>query len=96
MTNFEPSFFFLASCSQRVDVHSEAASHNLAHLKRASLSSESANLSLDAKSAVVSLGDNASTKALAGSICNRCEATLYHDCVFHNVVTARNLAASAS
>ena len=81
-----------------MDVHSEAASHNLAHLKRASLSSESVHLSLDAKSAVVSLGDNASTKALAGSICNRCEATctLYHDCVLHNVVTARNLAASAS
>ena len=47
--------------------------------KRASLSSESANFSLDAKSAysldaksaTVSFSDDASTKALAGSICNR-------------------------
>ena len=58
--------------SQRTDTQSDAVAHNIAHLlKRASLSSESANFSLDAKSAVISIGDNASTKALAGSICNR-------------------------
>ena len=59
-------------CSQRTDTQSDAVAHNIAYLlKRASLSSESANFSLDAKSAVISIGDNASTKALAGSICNR-------------------------
>lgn len=46
--------------------------------KRASLSSESANFSIDAKSATVSFGDDASTKALAGSICNRSGYHLTH------------------
>jgi len=39
--------------------------------KRASLSSESANFSIDAKSVTVSFGDNVSVVALAGSICAR-------------------------
>jgi len=39
--------------------------------KRASLSSESANFSIDAKSVTVSFGDNVSVIALAGSICAR-------------------------
>lgn len=38
------------------------------HSKRDSLSSESANLSIDTKSCTISFGDNVSTKALAGSL----------------------------
>ncbi|KAK3087215.1 hypothetical protein FSP39_003182 [Pinctada imbricata] len=51
----------------KLEVHADVASnHNPA--KRASISSESANLSIGDKSATVSFGDDASTKALAGSI----------------------------
>ena len=59
---------------QRVEFQAEisaAHAHVMTSHKRASLSSESANFSLDAKSYTISLGDNASTKALAGSICHR-------------------------
>ena len=62
----------------RLEVQADVAVSQLSHAntstanKRASVSSESANVSLDAKSATVSFGDDtASTKALAGSICTR-------------------------
>ena len=47
----------------QADVSTNVSSH-----KRASLSSESANISLSERSATVSFGDDCSTKALAGSI----------------------------
>ena len=51
----------------RLEVQADVASnHNSS--KRASFSSESANFSIGEKSATVSFGDDASTKALAGSI----------------------------
>ena len=49
----------------------EVTSNPSLQQKRSSISSESANFSIDAKSATVSFGDNVSTKALAGSICAR-------------------------
>ena len=57
------SFFF------RLEIQADVSTHPT-H-KRNSISSESANFSLDAKSATVSFGDDASTKALAGSLCCR-------------------------
>ena len=51
----------------RLEVQADVAS-NVTMVKRASFSSESANFSIGEKSATVSFGDDASTKALAGSI----------------------------
>lgn len=51
----------------KLEVQADVAS-NVMMVKRASFSSESANLSIGEKSATVSFGDDASTKALAGSI----------------------------
>ena len=58
----------------RLEVQAEVTHSSGAeqHQKRASLSSESANFSIDAKSVTVSFGDNVSVVALAGSICARC------------------------
>jgi hypothetical protein len=52
-------------------VQAEVTTNQVQQQKRASLSSESANFSIDAKSVTVSIGDNMSVVALAGSICNR-------------------------
>lgn len=51
----------------KLEVQADVAS-NVTMVKRASFSSESANFSIGEKSATVSFGDDASTKALAGSI----------------------------
>jgi hypothetical protein len=55
----------------RLEVQAEVTTNHVQQQKRASLSSESANFSIDAKSVTVSFGDNLSVIALAGSICNR-------------------------
>jgi len=57
--------------NNRLEVQAEVTSSTTQHQKRASLSSESANFSIDAKSVTVSFGDNVSIIALAGSICAR-------------------------
>jgi len=57
-----------------LEVQAEVTNNSVMHQqqqKRASLSSESANFSIDAKSVTVSFGDNVSVIALAGSICAR-------------------------
>ena len=54
----------------RLEVHADVAASSRLQ-KCASLSSDSANLSLDAKSATVSFYDDASTRALTGSLCTR-------------------------
>jgi hypothetical protein len=76
--------------------------------KRSSLSSESANFSLDAKSGTVSFGDDASTKALAGSIsarlvinhsaCGSCCSfvLVYRDNVTVQVITPSSACSSSS
>lgn len=60
------------SLQNRLEVQAEVST-SVAPLqnKRGSLSSESANLSIDTKSGTISFGDNISTKALAGSLCVR-------------------------
>jgi len=57
----------------RLEVQAEVTNSSVAQQqqKRASLSSESANFSIDAKSVTVSFGDNVSIVALAGSLCTR-------------------------
>jgi len=60
----------------RLEVQAEVTTNHIQLQKRASLSSESANFSIDAKSVTVSFGDNMSVLALAGSICNRSATTL--------------------
>jgi len=55
----------------RLEVQAEVTPNSTQQQKRASLSSESVNFSIDAKSITVSFGDNVSIIALAGSICAR-------------------------
>jgi len=59
--------------------HGSSAAQQQQQQKRASLSSESANFSIDAKSVTVSFGDNVSVVALAGSICARSVVLLHFD-----------------
>ncbi|XP_071113813.1 E3 ubiquitin-protein ligase RNF19B-like isoform X1 [Haliotis cracherodii] len=52
----------------KLEVQADVSTNHMSQCKRASFSSESANISLSEKSATVSFYDDASTKALAGSI----------------------------
>ncbi|KAI0215928.1 E3 ubiquitin-protein ligase RNF19A [Lamellibrachia satsuma] len=54
----------------KLEVHADVAASSRLQ-KCASLSSDSANLSIDTKSATVSFCDDASTRALTGSLCTR-------------------------